>query len=203
MNKCDHSKVYQIVNDVDDMVYIGSTYRPLQERWKEHVNIFKRNVSQRKIYKHMHCIGIDHFTIVLICEYPCKNKQHLLWKETEEINKIDKNSSLNERCAVFKITDKKGKERKSEYDEIYRENNKERKRENDRKWRYNKLEYKHARDREYIQKNRDKNIQKCKEWTEKNKEYVKEYQKQFFQKTKWLKLLPLYDVSKKETHLYF
>ena len=74
---------------------------------------------------------------------------------------------------------------------------------NDRKWRYNNLEYKHARDREYIQKNRDKNIQKCKEWTEKNKEYVKEYHKQFFQKTKWLKLLPLYDVSKKETHLYF
>ena len=34
MNKYEHSKIYKIVNDVDDSVYVGSTYRPLQERWK-------------------------------------------------------------------------------------------------------------------------------------------------------------------------
>ena len=203
MNKYQNGKIYKIINDVDDMVYVGSTYVPLQKRWKGHVQTLYSNTSKRKIYEHMRNIGIDHFRIILIYEYPCKDKHELLWKETEEINKFDKKNSLNERCAIFKLTDKKGKERKSEYDEIYRKNNIERKRENDRKWCYNNLEYKHARDREYVQKHRDKNIQKCKEWSEQNKEYLKEYRKQFFQKTKWLKLLPLHDESKKETHLYF
>ena len=68
-----------------------------------------------------------------------------MWKETEEINKNDKRKKLNTNTALFKLTDKKGKERKSEYDEIYRENNKERKKENDRNWRNNNLEYKHAK----------------------------------------------------------
>ena len=38
-------------------------------------------------------IGIDHFRIILICEYPCKNKHELLWKETEDIKKIDKQTN--------------------------------------------------------------------------------------------------------------
>ena len=27
-------KTYKIVNDIDDMVYVGSTTRPLYEHWK-------------------------------------------------------------------------------------------------------------------------------------------------------------------------
>jgi hypothetical protein len=118
-----------------------------QERWKGHVQTLYSNTSKRKIYVDMRNIGIDHFRIILIYEYPCKNKHELLWKETEEINKFGKKNSLNERCAIFKLTDKKGKERKSEYDEIYRKNNIERKRENDRKLRNNNFKYKHVKDR--------------------------------------------------------
>ena len=45
MNRFKHSKILKIVNDVDDMVYVGRTCRPLQKRWKEHIQILNNNIS--------------------------------------------------------------------------------------------------------------------------------------------------------------
>ena len=112
MNKYKHSKIYKIVNDVDDMVYIGSTFRPLQKRWKGHIQTLNNNTSQCKNYEHMRNIGIEHFRIILICEYPCTNKHELLWKETEEIKKIQKHKKLNTNTALFKLTDEREKNKK-------------------------------------------------------------------------------------------
>ena len=72
---------------------------------------------------------------------------------------------------------------------------KRKKRIQEREYRLKNIEIIHEKQREYHHKN--------KEWSEKNKEYIKEYNRVYWIKSKWLKLLPLFYVSKKETHLYF
>ena len=51
MNKYEHSKIYKIVNDVDDMVYVGSTIKPLDERWRKHVVDYNRRNSKCKFHQ--------------------------------------------------------------------------------------------------------------------------------------------------------
>ena len=37
-NRYQNGKIYQITNNIDDMVYIGSTCLPLRKRWYNHKN---------------------------------------------------------------------------------------------------------------------------------------------------------------------
>ncbi|PSN56876.1 hypothetical protein C0J52_00657 [Blattella germanica] len=91
-------RIYRIVNDVDDKVYVGSSKRQLKERMDQH----KRASRQTKyahipLYMHMNTIGIEHFKIELIEVMTVNNRQELLDKEAIEIRKIDKSKSLNVR----------------------------------------------------------------------------------------------------------
>ena len=51
MNKYEHSKIYKIVNDVDDMVYVGSTIKPLDKRWLTHLIDYKRRPNTKQYKK--------------------------------------------------------------------------------------------------------------------------------------------------------
>ena len=169
MNKYQNGKIYKIINDVDDMVYIGSTILELYERWGRHLSNINKT---RKIGNHILKIGFEHFKIVLVCAFPCNTLRELLWKEMEEINKIEKDKLLiTIRPLVFQ-SNTTGKERKREYESIYHD--KEKKKLADKKW---------------YEKNYE---QKCKT------------SKEYYERTKFLrKYLPYYNVTQKETHLYF
>jgi len=52
MNKYEHSKIYKIVNDVDDMVYVGSTTHELYERWVDSYVILTKNENRTTYSKH-------------------------------------------------------------------------------------------------------------------------------------------------------
>ena len=45
MNPYHDSKIYKIINDIDDAFYIGSTYQSLENRLKEHIKRFKNNLN--------------------------------------------------------------------------------------------------------------------------------------------------------------
>src|SRR5690606_1322037 len=57
-------RVYQIVNDVDDLKYVGSTVRTLAERMTDHRRASKTGTEA--IYQHMRAIGVEHFKILLL-----------------------------------------------------------------------------------------------------------------------------------------
>ena len=199
MNKYEHSKIYKIVNDVDDMIYVGSTTHELYHRWGGHLCDINK---KRKLGQHILNIGFEHFKIELICYYPCNTLRELLWKEMEEINKIEEKNRLNTMRPLVSLSNTAGKERRHEYDTIHRD--KEKKRIQGRKYRLKNIDIIHEKQREYHHKNREKRNEKSKEWGEKNREYKLEYMKKYHEKTKLLrKYLPFYNVSKKETHLYF
>ena len=45
MNKFEQGKIYKIINDVDDMVYIGSTIQLLRQRFSLHIYKTKKKIQ--------------------------------------------------------------------------------------------------------------------------------------------------------------
>ena len=121
MNKYEHSKIYKIVNDVDDMVYVGSTIQPLNERWRKHIIDYNHRNLKSKFHQKIKQIGIDKFKIILISMYPCYSKQQLLIREREEYDKYDNNILLNKQRPIIVEENEIGKKN---YDKVYRDKHK-------------------------------------------------------------------------------
>ena len=88
-------KTYKIVNDNDDMVYVGSTTRPLYERWKEHKSRYNTG-SKWKLYELFRKHGFEHFQIVLIRNTPCNSKEELKKEARKDLEFYDKHLWLNQ-----------------------------------------------------------------------------------------------------------
>lgn len=84
-----YSKVYKIINSIDDEIYIGSTtYQYLCNRMNQH-RMSCKDISGRrdsKLYNKMRELGIENFKIELLEEVKCDNKEALLIKEQEYID---------------------------------------------------------------------------------------------------------------------
>ena len=80
------SKIYKIVNDIDDDIYIGGTTKHyLSSRLNEHRMQFKKNKT-RLLYRKMDNLGITNFKIVLIESFPCNSKDELTAREQYHID---------------------------------------------------------------------------------------------------------------------
>ena len=76
-------KIYQIVNDVNSKIYIGSTCQTLCRRMAVHRAFGKGLIHNTPIYIAMHEIGVEHFRILLVRNAPCNGKEELLAIEYE------------------------------------------------------------------------------------------------------------------------
>ena len=66
-----NGKIYKIINESNDIVYIGSTTQPLSHRYTKH----KHKAPNHKI--------------ILIENYACNSKEELCMKEQEFIEQYD------------------------------------------------------------------------------------------------------------------
>ena len=90
------SKVYKMVNSVDNQIYIGSTTQPLSKRLGQH----KTDSLKKKplcVHLHFNTIGWETVRIILIENVECFNREQLLMREQHYINLL--NPSLNKRPA--------------------------------------------------------------------------------------------------------
>ena len=63
------SKIYKIINDINDKVYVGKTNSTIEKRFKEHcIDSSRRDEENRPLYRAMNKYGINHFSIHLIEE---------------------------------------------------------------------------------------------------------------------------------------
>ena len=120
-------KIYKIVCNITNKIYIGSTCQNrLSYRLNQHVR--KRNTSSKEI------IEGGNYNIILIENHPCNNKDELCRRERhyietlECVNKCIPGRTKKEYHETYK-------EHYREQSKQYRENNKERTRE------YNKQHY--------------------------------------------------------------
>ena len=115
------AKIYQILNNVSDDVYIGATCQPLSVRMAGH-RVFRTYEKARnyKLYRKMNEIGVEHFYIELLKETPCENKEQLRAIEGDYIRKYATlNTRIEGRTKQQYTADNKDK--KIEYDKKRRE----------------------------------------------------------------------------------
>ena len=91
-------KIYKILNNIDDEIYVGSTIKTLSQRMASHRSLANFN-PYNKLYKHMIDIGIDKFYIELVENYPCNNNDELRGKEGHVIRQC---GTLNSRIECRK-----------------------------------------------------------------------------------------------------
>ena len=82
------SIVYKIVNDVDDLIYIGSTNQILCKRMSDHRQLALKG-RDIKLYNHMREVGAEHFKILCVREYKDISKERLRYKEDKYIKRFD------------------------------------------------------------------------------------------------------------------
>ena len=154
-NEKDYSqgKIYKIISDLTDMIYIGSTKRfYLNDRLSKHNWEYREWLKGRKKYvSSFEIIKLENFKIVLIENFPCNSKDELVQREQYYIDKY-KSNLVNKNNSYMSIEDKKeykrlnqlnrDKDKKQAEHKKYVENNKERVLENNNKsYHNNKYKY--------------------------------------------------------------
>ena len=113
-----NGKIYQILNNVNDDVYVGSTTQPLCKRLYKHKADTKRR--DNLIHKLIREIGEDSIYIELIEIYPCNSREELRAREGYYIRERGTlNNLIAGRTRQEWIEDNK------EYDKQYHDKNKE------------------------------------------------------------------------------
>ena len=83
------SKIYKIIDNTNNSVYIGSTTKTINDRLCKHVNDYDRYLRGLMNYlASFDIIKNNNYTIELIELYPCKNKIELTMKENDYIKSI-------------------------------------------------------------------------------------------------------------------
>ena len=91
-----NGKIYQILNNINDEVYVGSTIQPLSKRLHCHKSQSDSLVRKNKLHELMRTIGKNNCYIELIENYPCNTKEELLAREGHYIRE---RATLNQQIA--------------------------------------------------------------------------------------------------------
>jgi len=105
-----NGKIYKLQCE-DGHYYIGSTTRLLRKRFYDHKHSASKTRNSR-VYQHINALGWDRVRIVLVEDFPCDSKEHLVRKEDEHIRACrDDPMCLNMYNAVVSIEETKVKQR--------------------------------------------------------------------------------------------
>lgn len=87
--------IYQIINDINQKVYIGKTEFSIEKRFKEHCkDAIRNNKKNRPLYSAMRKYGIEHFHIELIEETNFPEEREIYWIEKKKSYKNGYNATL-------------------------------------------------------------------------------------------------------------
>lgn len=154
MNKYHKAKIYKIVCNITGKIYIGSTCELLCQRIAKHRFQYKQWLNKTNNYtSSFEILKNGDYRIVLLEQYCCENKEELMKKEQEYIDKLECINQLN--CFI-------SKDKRKEQIKKWQENNKEQIKEKQKQWAEN--------NKEQIKENQ-------KQWREKNKQYINEKRK--------------------------
>lgn len=94
--------IYKIWNDVNDMFYIGRTYRTVEKRWSEHCKYSVDHNSD--LYEAIREIGLEHFSISVIENLYSKTKDEIKNKCFER-EKYWIRYYKDTNCVLYNMTD--------------------------------------------------------------------------------------------------
>ena len=157
----DYSKasIYKIVCNITGNIYIGSTCQPLHKRLSQHLIEFKSG----KYLSSSEIIENGNYSIILVEQYPCQNRNQLLRKEREYIDTLE---CVNKQTPFVTVEEMK-KRLKTHY-----ENNKEHIKKYKKEWCINNKEKLKEKSKEYRQINKEELSLKKKQYYEAHKEKI-------------------------------
>jgi hypothetical protein len=164
-------KIYKLVSDHTDQIYIGSTVQKLSQRLAKHACDFRKGkykCTSKKLFE------LGNVKIILIENYSCNSKEELLKHERNYIETMDcvnKNMPGRTKSEYYHDNKEEILKQKKEYKRKNIDKIKER----------NKEYYLKNIDKikEYDLKNIDKIKERKKEHYLKNKDKIKEYKKEY------------------------
>ena len=172
-NKLDNAKIYKIVDNTNNNIYIGSTCDSLNQRLSKHKCAYKR--FKKGLFNNIKSFDIlknDNYKIELLENCNIKTKQELLSRERYF---IENNECLNKNIPGRTLKDFQ------QYQKDYRESNKDKAKgyyvENKDKLIKSQKEYYNnnkEKAKDYYIRNKDKLIKSQKEYNAKNKEKIRE-----------------------------
>jgi hypothetical protein len=81
-------RIYKIVNDIDDKIYVGSTKQTLAKRWGDHIKSYNNGHLQEKSKVLFKSHAVDNCHIVLIKTYKVESKEEQLKHERKHYNEL-------------------------------------------------------------------------------------------------------------------
>lgn len=78
--------IYQIINNINNKIYVGKTTTTIQERWKYHIgDSHRERCKQRPLYRAMNKYGVENFSIQILeqCSPEEMDQREMYW-----INKL-------------------------------------------------------------------------------------------------------------------
>ena len=86
--------IYQIVNDINDKIYVGKTYRNINTRFQEHCSdCIRYKGKNRPLYNAMRKYGIEHFWIELLEETNNPEEREKYWIKEKNSYKYGYNAT--------------------------------------------------------------------------------------------------------------
>lgn len=87
--------IYQIINDINQKIYVGKTEFSIDKRFKEHcADAFKERNEKRPLYSAMRKYGIENFHIELIEETDNPEEREIFWIENKRSFKNGYNATI-------------------------------------------------------------------------------------------------------------
>jgi len=168
-------KIYKIVSDLTDKIYIGSTTQTLCKRLAKHKSNHKGFLNGKDKYiTSFELFKLGETRIELIEDFPCERKEQLHAREGYYI-KLFKDICVNK--TIMGRTDKEwindNRDKKAKIDKKYRESHKDKVAE---------------RKKKYYEANKEKIAEKRKQYYEANKDTINERQKKYDEAKKAIKL---------------
>jgi hypothetical protein len=174
VNKYNRGKIYKIVSDNTNKIYIGSTCNELYKRLSGHKrDLISYNKGQRRYVTSFELLKYDDAQIILIENYSCKDKNELRARERYYYD-LNKDIVCNKYKPIYHENEENdiAKKYREENKEYYRNKNAEFRNNNpgySKEWEENNKESRKEQRRLYRAKNKDKLNLYRKEWRLKKK----------------------------------
>ena len=160
-----NGKIYKLVNNIDDKIYVGSTCTTLVKRKHEHKKKSKR-CPDRRIYKHILAVSWDNASIILIENFPCESKDELVRRERYWYDQLKPDLNHDKPCILV--------EELEGYNKQYYEEHKEHINEMNKKYYEKHKEHLTKQQKEYNKNNKEIGRKSSEKYREKNKEWITE-----------------------------
>jgi len=126
-----NGKIYKIIDNTNDNIYIGSTCEKLCRRLQKHKASYrcflKPNIKQGYM-RSFDILKNNDYKIILIEDYPCENKEQLLSREQyyiDNLNCINHNNPVRNAKEYLKKYSEANREHLLEKKRLYAKNNRD------------------------------------------------------------------------------